>query len=66
MVKAQVDWENNSEAFWDAFHERFPEFKSQDVYEFTDEEWSEVTNLPGWNDPDAPPYAEHPLLIIEE
>jgi hypothetical protein len=63
MIRAQVDWENNSEAFWDAFHKRFPDMQSQDTYQFTEEEWEEVVNLPGWDDPSSPDYAPHPLIL---
>jgi len=66
VIKAQVDWENNSEEFWNAFYQRFPELKTdQDSYEFTEAEWKEITNLPGWDDPNAPVYAPHPLWVIE-
>jgi len=64
MIKAQVDWENNSGLFWDAFHERFPAKQDiRGVYEFTEEEWEEVVNLPGWDDSSSPDYAPHPLIV---
>ena len=66
MIKAQVDWENNSELFWDAFHKRFPNMQQQEIFEFTEDEWNDVVALPGWVDPNSPAYAPHPLLILEE
>jgi len=67
VIRAQVDYENNSEDFWNAFYERFPELKTdQDTFQFTEDQWEEVVNLPGWVDPNSPAYAPHPLLILEE
>jgi hypothetical protein len=63
-----ADYENNSETWWDelrrcepAIAERFDRVDA--IVELSLQEFERLTDLPGWDDDDAPAYAEHPLLV---
>ena len=60
----QVDWENNSEAFWEWFSARFPYAWGKELFFVSPEVFKEITEAPGWNDPEAPDYAPHPLVEV--
>ena len=68
-TQVRVEYENNSEVFWDAIREH-PALKSlpicdgADECEITPKQFALIQALPGWNDPDAPEYAPHPLTKI--
>ena len=61
----RVDWENNSETFWDWFHQRFPYAWGKELFFVSPEVFKEITEAPGWEDPDAPVYAPNPLIVVE-
>ena len=61
----QVDWENNSEDFWDWFHRRFPYAEFESFFIAPPKVIDEITSAPGWEDPEAPKYAPNPLIVIE-
>jgi len=67
MVVLSVDYENNSETFWNAFHEAFPQFcGSKDTFSVTQQEFQQIQRLEGWDDPNAPYFAPHPLIAKYE
>jgi len=66
MIKLTVDYENNSELFWTAFHKAFPQFQGAEEFCVTQEEFQQIQGLPGWTDPEDPYYGSHPLLAEYE
>jgi len=65
MIRLIVDYENNNESFWEAFRNAFPNLNKDEFY-VTEKDWEKIQSLPGWNDPNSPRYAPHPLLRIDE
>lgn len=68
-MTVKVDYENNSEIFWEALRahselSRLPIADYADECEITPKQFALIQALPGWNDPDAPEYAPHPLTKI--
>ena len=70
-IHIRVDYENNSEQWWDALRAH-PALKKlaiadtgADECEVTPEQWAALQALPGWRDPEAPKHAPHPLLVQE-
>jgi hypothetical protein len=73
VQKIATDFENNSEDFWNEIH-RLSETNAlakllvdTDDFLATDDEAREIEQwlcqIPGWDDSDAPEYAQHPVLI---
>jgi hypothetical protein len=66
QITVAIDWENNTETWWDALREQSPKlhelFFMVDKLTITCEQFRQLTELPGWAD--GPPYAKHPIVVV--
>ena len=78
VFRIAVDQENGNEAFWECYHDEVGGGSYSDAMarlsldEFLivtaaerDQLLSHFKTFPGWNDPEAPTYAPHPLTVTE-
>ena len=79
-LRLAIDYENNSETWWDAAQHADMDTAPAAIVELVDglgrdvdvtpseakEALAWAASLPGWVDDDSPEYAPHPLILIEE
>lgn len=65
----RADDENNAEVWWDSLRERNASFAKQlakGVVVVPESVLAGLQSLPGFEDPDAPTYAPHPISWVSE